>query len=63
MILQMFEDKKFNKIDVELLETESQPLGEGGFGAVYKTRYRMVLYCTCVLVLQKSMLHCIFMTC
>jgi len=39
----MFEDKKFNKIDVKLLEMESQPLGEGGFGAVYKTRYHMVL--------------------
>jgi len=39
----MFEDKKLNKIDVELLEMESQPLGEGGFGAVYKTRYWTVL--------------------
>ena len=40
----MFEDKKFNKIDVKLLEMESQPLGEGGFGAVYKTKYHTVLY-------------------
>jgi len=38
----MFEDKKCKKIDASKLETESKPLGEGGFGAVYKSKYNMV---------------------
>jgi len=44
----MFEDKKFNKIDVKLLKMESRPLGEGGFGAVYKTKYCTVLKIGCM---------------
>jgi len=38
----MFEDKKFAKIDHKLLEREEHPLGEGGFGAVYKSKYLTV---------------------
>lgn len=38
----MFEDKKFTKIDHKLLESEKQPLGAGGFGAVYKSKYHKV---------------------
>ena len=38
----MFEDIKFNKIDKQLLDIEKHPLGEGGFGAVYKATYLLV---------------------
>jgi len=38
----MFEDKKFNKISYKLLKTEKHPLGEGGFGAVYKSKHLTV---------------------
>ena len=32
----MFEDKKFQNIDPKELRISTQPLGEGGFGAVFK---------------------------
>jgi len=41
----MFEDKKFKKISENLLDMESQPLGEGGFGAVYKSKYLNMVLC------------------
>ena len=40
--MQVFEDIKFTKIDKKMLEKESKPLGEGGFGAVYKATYLTV---------------------
>ena len=33
---QVFEDKSFQKIDPKQLKISTQPLGEGGYGAVYK---------------------------
>lgn len=43
LLAQVFEDIKFNKIDIAKLEIEDQPLGEGGFGAVYKAVYLTVM--------------------
>ena len=37
IFIQAFEDKKFRKIDPKQLKIGSRPLGEGGFGAVYKS--------------------------
>ena len=36
MCAQVFKDKNFQKIDPKQLKIGSQPLGEGGYGAVYK---------------------------
>jgi len=41
----MFEDKKFKKVSESLLDMENQPLGEGGFGAVYKSKYLNKVLC------------------
>ena len=38
----MFENKKFHEIDIRQLKIDSKPLGEGGFGAVYKSVFLMV---------------------
>ena len=38
----MFEDKKFQKIDPRQLSISSHPLGEGGYGAVFKAVYLTV---------------------
>ena len=56
----MFEDKKFQKIDLQQLKISSHSLGEGGFGAVFKAVLLTVtikqhqIYSISILVIQLS---------